>query len=233
MSNYPERFNSRHKVNPELISRYEWDARFYGDKNIKNELACAKRTATTLAKSRAQFSHLKPEHKLALDAAASAMASLVADLTVVAAWAKDYGNFMEIERKREEVERLEAFAAQRWGADNAAVAFEIALIAELATDAGLEALGEWMHARGMQTDIRLEGFRTPRFGIKNQPPKNKLEAAESLLSIQNCSPHIGSTMAGSYYYCGTEDYELYLQYKKNSTVAMRNLINGLTLETNS
>ena len=35
MSTYRERFKTRLKVNPELLERYEFDARYYGDKNIK------------------------------------------------------------------------------------------------------------------------------------------------------------------------------------------------------
>ena len=59
MRPYLARFKTRLKVNPELLERYEFDARYYGDKNIKNELASAKRTATSLAKASTVESHPK------------------------------------------------------------------------------------------------------------------------------------------------------------------------------
>lgn len=42
---YLQRFQAltRKQADPELIRRWEWDARFNADKNIKNELANAKR----------------------------------------------------------------------------------------------------------------------------------------------------------------------------------------------
>lgn len=73
---------SRRKVNPTLVELYEFNARYHGDKDIKKELFTARRTATSLENASKQFGHLRPENKLAPDAATSAMRQLAVDLSV-------------------------------------------------------------------------------------------------------------------------------------------------------
>ena len=151
-------FNSRHKVNPELIARYEGDARWHGDKNIRNELATARRTATSLGKASDVFGHLKPDHKLALDAATSAMRQLSNDLAELVGWAKEYGAYCANERARLDAAELEAIAEKRWGNDLKALAFEADVIADLHSRNGRNALGHWMHSIGLRTEVKPENI---------------------------------------------------------------------------
>ncbi|UUZ71114.1 hypothetical protein LP415_18335 [Polaromonas sp. P1(28)-8] len=154
-------FKSRRKVDPELLERYEWDARYHGDKNIKNELATARRTATTLEKSATQFKHLRPEHKLALDAATSTMRKLAADLAELSSWAKEYGVYCAAERARIDAAELDAFAEKRWGTNPKAMEFEGEAIVELVSRHDGEAFGHWMHSIGQHLDVKPEAFSFP------------------------------------------------------------------------
>lgn len=233
MSTYLERFKTRRKVNSELAQRYEHDASYFGDKHIKNELANAKRTATSLAKASAAFSYLRPEQKLALDAATSAMRSLARDLAELALWAKDYAAFCVIEREREHVESLEKIAERRWSNDTNALSFEAGLLSELETKEGKCALGDWFHGRGLHKDVdrlefsvRLDSTPTPR---KNYTLK--LNTAAVLEGLNRGSPHKFSSFTSDkwYYVCGWQDYEEYLAWRKSVAVTAENALAKLSL----
>ena len=90
MSDLLARFQAqtKRKADPELIRRWEWDARYHGDKNIKTQATNAERSATSMQKSPEQFNNLKPEHELAINAAANALRSMAKELTLLAAWVK-------------------------------------------------------------------------------------------------------------------------------------------------
>lgn len=219
MSTYLERFKTRHKVNPELVQRYEFDASYYGDKNIKNELASAKRTATSLAKASASFSYLRPEQKLALDAATSAMRSLARDLAELALWAKDYAAFCASEREREDMEKLEKLADKRWSNDVDALNFEANILSELQTNDGKHALGDWFHGRGLHKDVPRNDFS---LSFDLCPPKknysNRLNTAAVLQGIDHARPQKSNAYSrtGTYWYvCGWQDYEDYLAWRKS------------------
>ena len=218
MSTYLERFKTRRKVNPELAQRYENDASYYGDKNIKNELASAKRTATSLAKASAAFSYLRPEQKLALDAATSAMRSLARDLGELALWAKDYAAFCALEREREDVERLEKLSEKRWSTDVDAINFEASILNELQTNDGKHALGDWFHGRGLHKDVSRDDFS---LSFDTCPPNKKyskrLHTAALLIGLVHTRPHKSNAYAwnGKWWYVGGwQDYEEYLAWRK-------------------
>jgi hypothetical protein len=160
MSDYLNQFQSktRLKADPELIRRWEWDARFHGDKHIKTQLASAKRTATTLNKSRSQFSNLRAEQELAINAAVSAIRTLAAELTPLAAWAKAYKIFCDAERQKEDFAELDAIAQKRWGGSLEALQFELDLMKELSSSDGRIAFGQWMHLTGRHTDVKPENI---------------------------------------------------------------------------
>lgn len=218
MSTYLERFKTRRKVNPELAQRYEHDASYYGDKNIKNELASAKRTATSLAKASAAFSYLRPEQKLALDAATSAMRSLARDLAELALWAKDYAAFCTAERERENIEVFEKLAEKRWSNDADALNFEAAVLNELQTNDGKHALGDWFHGRGMHKDVSRDDFSVS-FDIcpPNKNYSKRLNTAALLQGLVHTRPHKSNAYAWNgkwWYVAGWQDYEEYLAWRK-------------------
>lgn len=217
MSTYLERFKTKRKVNPELTQRYEFDASYYGNKNIKNELASAKRTATSLSKASAAFSYLRPEQKLALDAATSAMRSLAKDLAELALWANDYRAFCVTERERERVESLEKIALKRWNGDVHALNFEAEILAELETKEGKCALGDWFHGRGKLKEVEREDFLLSH----NKPQSNKeyslrLNTAALLEDLVHNKPDKYNSYSKEWrYVCGWQDYEDYLAWRKS------------------
>lgn len=222
-------FKSRRKVDPELIDRYEWEARYYGEKNIKNELSTARRTATSLAKAAAEFKHLRPEHKLALDAATSAMRKLAADLAELVGWAKAYGVFCAAARAAKEAEELAAFAEKRWGSDSKAMEFEADVIVELVAQNGGEAFGHWMHSIGQHLDVQPNEFSTPFQSVHVRESHNqRMALARVLRSAIDHPPNKWKGMRGMTYICGWKDYEMYLEHRKAAVVAANMLFVGLS-----
>ena len=222
-------FNSRHKVNPELIARYEGDARWHGDKNIKNELATARRTATSLGKASDVFGHLKPEHKLALDAATSAMRHLSNDLAQLVGWAKEYGAYCAKERARQDTAELEAIAEKRWGNDLKALAFEADVIAELQSRNGRDALGHWMHSIGLHTEVNPEDISFPF--AKLSWNESYLQRAVLARIIRDASTVKGQKwrgIRGTPYDLSWDQYEQYLAHRKAAAVAADKVLSGFS-----
>lgn len=149
---------SRIGVDPELAARWEFEVSREGEAPIKNQVAHAKRAATTLSKALTQFKKIRPEQELALNAAASAMRSLATDLAALVPWARAYKAFCDAERARENIEDLENIAAARWGNDAAALQFEADLVQELGTKDGQLAFAQWLHSRREHMDVPLNAI---------------------------------------------------------------------------
>ena len=220
-------FKSRRKVNPELIDRYEWNARYHGDKDIKKELSTARRTATSLENSSKQFGHLRPEHKLALEAATSAMRQLSADLSELVGWAKEYGVYCAAEHARQAAAELEAVAEKRWGNDPKALAFEADVVAELSSRYGAVALGHWMHLLGQHLDVKPEDFSIDFDNVHNQESHHQRKVlARIIQGAMGRAPLKWAGPRGMSYSCGWGDYELYLTHRKAAALATEKLLSG-------
>lgn len=216
MTDYLARFDSKtwRKLDPELIRRWEWDARYNGDKTIKTQASNARRAATTMQKTSEQFSHLKPEHELAIKAAASALRAMADELTLLAGWAKDYFVFCTAERKKEENARLEALAQRRWGNDDKALIFECALMDELSTKDGQLAFALWCHSVGKYTQCNIDEISC-RIDRLKHGPSQRIKAALTIESAMDM-PHanLWHGLRGPTVVCGWADYEAYLAYRK-------------------
>lgn len=207
---------TRLKVDRELIERWQFDARYHGDKNIKAQMATARRTATMLQKSIDQFTNMRPEQELAIKAAASAMRSLANDLQGLATWAKDYQIFCKAEYKKDRTVELEAIANKRWGKDMDGMNFEFGIVNELRTHTGHLAFGRWMQGR---TDCDLKRFAEAHIhdpfgstsGTERRTPR--IELAEKIEEgMRSASRHI--SFDGGHLHCSWADYEAYLLYRK-------------------
>jgi hypothetical protein len=216
MSDYLARFQAltRKKADPELIRRWEWEARYHGDTQIKIELANAKRTATSMQKARSQFSNLKPEHELAINAAASALRALASELTPLAAWAKDYKVFCDAERKKEDHAVLEAIALKRWGHDERAVRFESELMRELGTHDGRLAFAAWCHSNGKHRDCKASEVSCTVDGLATEATERTSAARTVQRGQDRAFPNRWEGMRGATVICGWPDYEAYLDYRK-------------------
>ena len=140
----PTEFKFRGKVNTELASQYRHDARYNGAERPKKDAATARRAATTLKNSLETFYSLSPEQRLALDAAASVLATLAADLDGVAAWAKAYEVHCDAERVCQRLEAEDALAEKLWAGDDAAMLADARELAELFSPPGRELMGEYL-----------------------------------------------------------------------------------------
>lgn len=216
MSDLLARFQAqtRRKADSDLIRRWEWDARYHGDKNIKIQASNAKRSATQMQKIKEQFSNLKPEHELAINAAASALRAMAEELTLLAAWAKDYQVFCAAAWKKEEDARLEALAQERWGDDQQALQFEIDLIGELATKDGQHAFASWCHSAGKYKHCQLDQISCHVDQLKKVETPRKRAALTVQQGMDRPSPNMWNGMYGPTVIGSWPDYEAYVAYRK-------------------
>lgn len=208
---------TRIKADPELIRRWEFDARFDGNRNIKNQLATAKRTATSLEKASKQFSQLRPEHELAINAATSALRALVAELTPLAAWAKDYKVFCDEQDKKARAADLDEIAKKRWGNNDSALLFELELMKELGTPEGQVAFGKWAHSVGKYNDVDVKQISctVDRFDVSDEQKTPRARAAHAVKNGIRTTPQRWTGLRGETVISSWEDYEAYLSYRKD------------------
>lgn len=217
MSDYLSRFKSAttRKLDPEQIRRWEWDARNNGEKTIKAQASNAKRAATTMQKTSAQFSNLKPEHELAIKAAASALRAMAEDLTLLAGWAKEYHAFVTVERKKEETARLEAIAQGRWGEDEQALKFETDLIEELSTADGQLAFAGWCHSVGKFRDCAIDAISCRVERLMHGPTLRIKAALTVEQGMDRTEANQWRTPSGPKAIGSWSDYEAYLAFRKD------------------
>jgi hypothetical protein len=227
VSDYLARFQSStwRKVDPELTRRWEWDARFHGDKNIKVQAAAAKRAATTMMKMADQFSNVKPEHELALKAAASALRAMAEEPKTLAGWAKDYHAFCAAETKKEVAARLETVAQARWDSDESAVEFETSLIQELGTPDGRLTFAAWCHSVGKYRQCALDQISC-QIDHLSEGSTLRMRAALTIEQAKemNRGTHLWETRSGPTVTYSWRDYEEYLTYRKEVAKASARIV---------
>lgn len=226
MPDYLARFDSKswRKLDPELIRRWEWDARFHGDKNIKTQASNARRAATMMQTTRDQFSNLKPEHELAINAAASALRAMADELKPLGGWAKEYHAFCTAEWKKEENARLEALAQARWGDDDRAVKFEADLIEELGTSEGRLAFACWCHSVAKYSQCAIDQISC---GVERLMPGSSLRI-RAILTVEEGrtrrEANLWQARTGLTVICSWADYEAYLAYRKEVDKASARIV---------
>lgn len=144
MTNSKTEFRFRGRVNQALADQYRSSAASYGAERVKNDAATAKRAATTLKKSLGSFYSLKPEQRLALEAAASVLAGLASELDQVAIWAKAYKLHADAERARQRDEAEDAIAEKLWSGDDQQMLADASELVEFLSVAGQELVAEWL-----------------------------------------------------------------------------------------
>lgn len=201
------------QADPELIERWEWDMRYYGDENIKQQVAHAKRTATALRNSCEKFQHLSPEQELAFKAAASGMRKLAEDLNRLGVWAKAYLVFCKKAREIQRAKELESIASERWGDDVAALQLEADLVLELSSKDGKRAFGEWAHSSGWHTDVSLENISACMDHIESGGSLRE-RMAKTVEANVRATDNKWYPRDGARVICGFRIYESYLAYRK-------------------
>ena len=217
---------NRLSLDQELMHRHERDARWNGNEHIKAQLATAKRTATLMQKSKSQFSNLRAEHELAINAAVGALQALTTELTAVSRWAADYHAFFCRTCSAEEEQELEGIAQERWGGDAQALQFEIDLMTELGSTDGKLAFARWVHSAGKYSQINLEDISSPIYRLefvrreyahepRVQTPRSR--AAWTIRKVRDryLRPYFSAGFGGAACVtCSLADYEEYLKYRQ-------------------
>lgn len=210
-------------VNTDLLTKFEFHARYHGDRDTKREMSNAKRTATILEQSIKTFGYLSVDTLLEIKAAASAMRVLSNDLKVLAAWAKEYKLFCDSERKIEYYKELEKIAAQRWKTSDD-LSFELNIMKELCTEKGQVAFGNWVHSTGRHLDCNVNDIscvidRTEFDGVKfckNNGSEKHLAATiiKNVTIHKACNKWQPSAWTGLRVVCGVIIYEEYIAYRQ-------------------
>lgn len=234
-----QRGRSRTSPDPEAIRRWEFEARWRGATAIKKQLAGAKRQATMLKATKEQFSNLRPDHELALNAAASALGALVVELEGLAKWATDYHAFFCRARSAEEEAALEAIASVRWGDDVPALQFEADLMAELGTQEGRLAFARWVQSKGDYAALKLENIHCPVERLESPSRAHDYEprvatlrskAAWTIQRAQNerARPLTWGGNGGRdlSVCCGCSEYEAYLAFRKGVAMTAERVVNA-------
>lgn len=217
---------TRLKVDMELADRFDHAMRTDGDKPIKQQMATARRAATTMTILLKEFSNLPEGQAQQLKQSASTLRALAQSLEDLARFAKGYHAFYKAEQQREHEARLDKLATERWGNNTAAAEFEWDLMVELQSNEGHQALGKWMHAQGRYTDIAADKFFGP-FLRQRLPGINKTREAAHCLYEVHWSVY-QYTEARLYCHIGTIDYEKYLATRKAAAEQTQSLVQKLT-----
>lgn len=217
---------ARIRVNMELAERFDWSMRTDGDKPIKQQMATARRAATTVATLLKDFTKLPESQAQQLRQSASILRALAESLEGLARFAKGYQAFYKAEQQREHEARLDKLISERWGGNIEAVEFEWNLIAELQFSEGRRALGMWMHSQGKYTDISADKFHGP-FPNATLLGINKGREAANCLDQVKWNVHKYSE-ARFHCHVGTIDYEHYLSDRKAAAAQALTLMQKLT-----
>jgi hypothetical protein len=207
MTSNLQKFQAQSKLSVAIDLQYKWEssAHCYGAKEIKVQIANARRVSTALKKAVSTFSDVKPEHRLSLDAAANAMQALVRELSPLVPWAESYKKFCDQERAIEHWKKLESIAAARWPNDEA-FQYELAIMKDLSTRDGAEAFAEWVRStnRYPQSNKFVCVFQRLADGHTDRE-----RAAVTVYENKSSSGHAW----GETQFTGWRDYEAYLVFR--------------------
>jgi hypothetical protein len=197
------------KVDAKLAERWSFDVNLHGEKNIKSQIAIAKRTATALENAAKKFLNISSKQASTLKEAAIAMRILAKELKPVAEWAKAYKAYRDSELRRKWSETLENFAVGRWGDTPGLVELEASIVMQLCTPTGRLAFGEWIVSigenMGATSDCISSCFERLESGVTI---REKL--ANTLLKASFARTNLWtSTTSGPFLTCSWATYERY------------------------
>jgi hypothetical protein len=213
---------SNFKVPMDLADKWEWSARANGAKDIKIQIASARRTASVLKKTADQFSNVKPEHKLAFDAAINSLGALVTELTPLIPWSISFKKFSDQARAEQEATNLEAIATARWP-DEKTFNFELSIMRELSTREGADAFSEWIHSTGRYPQSKK--FVCP-FQRMAEGATDRLRAARTVHENSSSAGHAWAETQ----FAGWRDYEAYLVFRGAVAAAVERAVQTASIQ---
>lgn len=223
-------FKFKGRVNQELVNQYKSSAKYYGAERPKKDAATAKRAATTLKNSLGTFYSLRPEQRLALDAAASVLSTLAADLDGVAAWAKAYKVHCDAERVRQQHEAEDALAEKLWADDDALMLADARELVELFSAPGRELMGEFLkqskafdviYLAELNDSRRLESLRLAATAQPSDLKKFRRDAAYCIDEMLKQKSRLEKNFRGEMSYeVGGKDYLAWKAWRKTVRAAV-------------
>lgn len=234
-------FKFKGTVNHELTKRYEYKS----VADAKNDAALAKRLATQLTQTVSRFEYtVKPEQRLALQAAANVMKAMATELAQVVVWSKAYKVHCDQVALAEKTEEQDAAAVKRWGGDSASMLTEakelIDFLGKGKDQGSHELIQEWAKCyRQLPKKCSVKAPLGSYYDLTSQlegvlsKPSNQLSQSDVLkikrltaellrcffLSDKNGS--LSESFSGNvFYYLGADDYEAWRAWRKSVHAAI-------------
>lgn len=218
----------RTRVDVELASNWQYAMAREGGKPIKDEMAKARRAATTIKKLVSTFKHLGEKRSTQLNEAAASLQQLADNLEPLARWAVGFQKFCAAEREREHLNYLDCEAHARWGSDDKAMEFEWQLIVEVCSEAGRQELASWLQSQGQYTGIAKDKFHLTftLYAVKFDSLQAMRRAAIGVLLERSGDLFKPTNVSwcGKHCHVGMADFERYLAHRKQLAQTTRALL---------
>lgn len=207
----------------ELIKRWYFEVEIRGVAKITDQIAHAKRTATSLVKAQSNFENLNPAQLKQLKDASMMMRDLAESLVPLANWAKSYKEFYDKTVIADQNEECDAFAEARWHGDEVAFQLELELLLEADKLKTRRYLGDWFHLNKRYLNVAADEFiLSLNLRInENHSVKERMRAvAYEFIYASALRRHHSELYADQKsVYVGTKDIDAYLAYRKANVQA--------------
>jgi hypothetical protein len=220
MTNLVEQFQAKTKLKAkhELIKYCCTDIMRNGNKNIKQKVADALRTANDLEAACQKYISLTEQQKHDFMQAAQGMRELANDYAKLAVWGKAFKEYYSKVMGKIRAAELEEITNNRWGVDVDAMKFEESLITKLMTEEGQIKFAEWLHSHGLYTTSEKKYIKTPFDAYRERGLKKPLHKLASKIRYGKRNG-IKSESYGNHVYCSWDLYESYLSHCKQKIEA--------------
>ncbi|GAO71923.1 hypothetical protein [Comamonas sp. E6] len=207
----------------ELIERWAFEIQIRGVAKIKDQIAHAKRTATSLVKAQRNFENLNPAQLKQLKDASMMMRDLAESLVPLANWAKSYKEFYDKTVIADRNEECDAFALARWHGDEVAFQLELELLLEVDNFKTRSCLGDWFHLNKRYINVAADEFIVA-LNISIHEKQNVKERMREVAYAFIYSSALRRENSEFYadqrsVYVGTKDIDAYLAYRKANVQA--------------
>jgi hypothetical protein len=224
-----DRDNFGQDSDPQVL--YLQSAELHGDTQIKADAARLKRITSALRNNLSLLHRVPNSLHVDMGKLLVKLEDYTSDLMNIVDWASEVHAQAQRERNKVAREQLECFAQERWGTDIERRDTEIAVLKELQTSSGMQAMGEWFHSHGLLQDIPATNFSSPFSTFTVFSPGD--EVLNACLCLIKASTTVGHRIKGfntAWYRIGYSEYDNYMQHQlesKASSLKLIQLISGL------
>ncbi|POR10826.1 hypothetical protein [Diaphorobacter sp. LR2014-1] len=193
---------------------YQKSAELHGDMQIQLDASRIKKLTSTLKKSLVLLEHVPDSLRMEMRQLHAKLEDYRSDLLSIVDWASDV--YVQAQREKTNSTRvqLERFGFERWGGDSALRDAELAVLKELQTSSGMQAMGEWFHGHGLLLDIPATNFSSPFSAFKVfSAGEEVLNASYCLLQAQGTTGQRIKGYNNAWYRIGFLEYDNYLNHQ--------------------